>query len=81
MANPNSTEERFFEDIAGDIVFGMVSDIFREFNREFLMAKSSGFTSRQAQDMAIGDFGIQQNVADEIQPAPICDNSTDNQPQ
>ena len=66
----DSESERFFEDFAGDIVFSMVSDIFREFNRDFLIAKSSGFTSQQAQDMAIVDFGIHQNVADDFQPAP-----------
>ena len=65
----DSESERFFEDVAGDIVFSMVSDIFREFNRDFLIAKSSGFTSQQAQDMAIGDFDIHQNIADDFQPA------------
>ena len=72
MANSklDSEAEQFFEDIAGDIIFSIVFDIFREFDRDFLIAKLSGFTSQQAQDMAIGDFGIHQNVADDFQPAP-----------
>ena len=68
---PQSTmanSKRFFEDIAGDIVFGMVSDIFREFNREYLIPKLLGLTSQQAQDMAIGEFGIEESVADDFQP-------------
>ena len=37
----------------GDIVFPLVSGIFREYNHDFLQAKSSGYSSKQAQSIAI----------------------------
>ena len=44
-----------YQEIAGDIVFPMVSGIFREYNHDFLQAKSSGYSSEQAQSIAIGE--------------------------
>ena len=40
--------ESIYQEIAGDYVFPMVSGIFKEYNHDFLQAKSSGYTSEQA---------------------------------
>ena len=44
-----------YQEIAGDIVFPLISGIFREYNHDFLQAKSSGYSSEQAQSIAIGE--------------------------
>ena len=67
MVNSNMCLERINEDIAGNIVFGMVSDILRGFNQDFLTAKLCGFSSQEAQSMPISDYVQQENLA---QPPP-----------
>ena len=57
-----------YQEIAGDIVFPMVSGIFREYNHDFLQAKSSGYSSEQAQSIAIGESVQLPGLADDFGP-------------
>ena len=57
-----------YQEIAGDIVFPMVSGIFKEYNHDFLQAKSSGYTSEQAQSIAIGEIVQLTGLADDFGP-------------
>ena len=55
-----------YQEISGDIVFPMVSGIFKEYNHDFLQAKSSGYTSEQAQSIAIGEIVQLPGLADDF---------------
>ena len=57
-----------YQEIAGDIVFPMVSGIFKENNHDFLQAKSLGYTSEQAQSIAIGKIVQLPGLADDFGP-------------
>ena len=46
----------------------MASGIFKEFNHDFLQAKSSGYTSEQAQSIAIGEIVQLPGLADDFGP-------------
>ena len=58
--------EAIYQDIAGDVVFPMVSEVFREFNSQFLQAKSAGFTPQEAQAIAIGENVLIPGLADDF---------------
>ena len=64
----DDTFDTFFQEIAGDIVFPMVSGIFREFNNDLLKAKSDGYSPEEAQTIAIGDFVSNPGLADNFEP-------------
>ena len=57
-----------YQEIAGDIVFPLVSGIFKEYNHDFLQAKSSGYSSEQAQSIAIGESVQLPGLADDFGP-------------
>ena len=57
-----------YQEIAGDIVFPLVSGIFKEYNHDFLQAKSSGYTSEQAQSIAIGESVQLPGLSDDFGP-------------
>ena len=57
-----------YQEIAGDIVFPMVSGIFKEYNHDFLQAKSSGYSSEEAQCIAIGESVQLPGLADDFGP-------------
>ena len=60
--------DSIYQEIAGDIVFPMVSGIFKEYNHDFLQAKSSGYTAEQAQSIAIGEIVQLPGLADDFGP-------------
>ena len=57
-----------YQEIAGDVVFPMVTGIFKEFNHNFLQAKSSGYISEKAQSIAIGEIVPLPGLADNFGP-------------
>ena len=57
-----------YQEIAGDIVFPMVSGTFKEYNHDFLQAKSSGYSSEEAQCIAIGEIVQLPGLADDFGP-------------
>ena len=65
------------QEIAGNIVFPLVSGIFKEYNHDFLQAKSSGYSSEEAQAIAIGEVVHVPGLADDFEP---LDKSTDPPP-
>ena len=60
--------ESIYQEIAGDIVFPMVSGIFKEYNHDFLQAKSSGYSSEEAQCIAIDEVVHLPGLADDFGP-------------
>ena len=60
--------ERIYQEIVGVIVFPMVSGIFKEYNHDFLQAKSSGYSSEEAQCIAIGEVVHLPGLADDFGP-------------
>ena len=57
-----------YQEIAGDIVFPMICGIFKEYNHDFLQAKLSGYSSEEAQCIAIGEVIHLPGLADDFGP-------------
>ena len=57
-----------YQEIAGYIVFPLVSGIFKEYNHDFLQAKIAGYTSEQAQSIAISEIVQLPRLADDFGP-------------
>ena len=60
--------DSIYQEIVGDIVFPMVSGIFKDFNHDFLQAKSSGYSSEEAKSIAIGEVVQLPGLADDFEP-------------
>ena len=60
--------ESIHQEIAGDIVFPMVSGIFKEYNHNFLQAKLSGYSSEEAQCIPICKVVHLPGLADDFRP-------------
>ena len=67
-----------YQEIAGDIVFPMVCGIFKEYNHDFLQAKSSGYSSEEAQCIAIGEVVHLPGLADDFGPLDTPPPTTEN---
>ena len=71
MVIPSSIGDAFksiYQEITGDVVFPMVSDIFKGFNTNLLKAKSCGFSGEEAQAIAISDYVNIPGLADDFEP-------------